>query len=82
MTEFPGCTDPAMKIGMHIILCVHAVWLQTHPCLQGYLGETLALAFSFASVASAPHLVTLFAWAVRYTHMYLASILTYCEACS
>ena len=54
MTEFQGCTGPAMKIGMHIILCVHAVWLQTHPCLKGYLGESLALAFSFASVAGAP----------------------------
>ena len=32
ITEYQGRRDPAMKIGMHIILYVHAVWLQTRPC--------------------------------------------------
>ena len=31
---------PTMKIGMHIILCVHAIWQKTHPRLKGNLGET------------------------------------------
>ena len=35
-----------------------------------------------ASVAVAPYLLALFARAVRYTHVYLASILTHCKACS
>ena len=35
-----------MKIGMHIILCVHKVWLQMHPCLKGNLCEAWACAFS------------------------------------
>ena len=40
ITEFQGCRAPTMKIGMHIILCMHAVCLQTHPCLKGNLRET------------------------------------------
>ena len=40
MTEYGGRTDTAMKIGMHIILCVHAVCQQMHPCLKGNLRET------------------------------------------
>ena len=40
MTEYQGLRDPAMKIGMHIILCVHAIWQKMHPCLKGNLGET------------------------------------------
>ena len=35
-----------MKIGMHIILFVHAVWLQSHPCLKGNIRETWACASS------------------------------------
>ena len=35
-----------MKIGMHIILCVLAAWLQMHPYLKGNLRETYARAFS------------------------------------
>ena len=35
-----------MKIGMHIILSVHAVWLQTHLCLNGNLQEAWACTFS------------------------------------
>ena len=35
-----------MKINIHIIIGVHAVWLQTHPCLKGHLQETWASAVS------------------------------------
>ena len=35
-----------MKIGMQIILCELAAWLQMHPCLKGSLQETWAHAFS------------------------------------
>ena len=35
-----------MKIGMYIILCVHAVCLQMHPYLNGNIRETWARAFS------------------------------------
>ena len=35
-----------MKIGRHITLCVQAIWLQTHPCLEGNLQEAWARAFS------------------------------------
>ena len=35
-----------MKIGMHIIFCVHAVWLKGHPCLKEHLRETWAWIFS------------------------------------
>ena len=35
-----------MKIDMHIIFCVHAVWLQNHPCLKGNLHKAWASAFS------------------------------------
>ena len=46
LTEYQGGRDPAMKIGMHIIFCVHAVWLQMHPCLKGNVREAWARAFS------------------------------------
>ena len=36
-----------MKIAMHIILRVHAVWLQTHLYLKGNLREARTHAFSF-----------------------------------
>ena len=29
-----------MKISTHVILCMHAGWLQTHPCLKGNVRET------------------------------------------
>ena len=35
-----------MKIGIHIIPGVQAVWLQMHPGLKGNLRETWALVFS------------------------------------
>ena len=50
-----------MKISMHIILYVHTVWLQTHPCLKGNLREAYIF---LASVASAPHSLAGFARAV------------------
>ena len=46
ITECQDRTDPAIKIDMYIILCVHAGWFQTHPCLKGYLREACASAFS------------------------------------
>ena len=69
-----------MKIDMHIILCVHPVWLQTHVSREIYKG--LGMYVFLASVASAPHSLTLFARAVRYTHVYLACIEAHCVACS
>ena len=39
-------TDPAMKIGMHTILCGLAIWLYMHPCLKGNVREAWARAFS------------------------------------
>ena len=40
ITEFQSCRAPTLKIDVHIILCVHAVCLQKHPCLKGNLRET------------------------------------------
>ena len=41
MTEFRGYRDPAMKIGMPIILCMCPAWLQVHPYLKGNLRQRL-----------------------------------------
>ena len=71
ITECRGSTDPAMKIGMYIILCVHAVWLQTHPCLKGNLQDLGTCIFS-ASVVFSAQLLILFACVISYTHVYLA----------
>ena len=68
-----------MKIGMHIILCMHTVLLQMLPCVQGNLQE-LGMCIFHASALGAPHLG--FAHAVQYTHLYLACILTNCAVCS
>ena len=46
VTEYQGHRDTAMKVDMHIILCVHTIWLQMHPCLKGNIGEAWACAFS------------------------------------
>ena len=40
ITDFLGCRPLAMKIDMHIILCVLAASLQMHPYLKGNLRET------------------------------------------
>ena len=42
-----------MEIGMQIILCMHALWLQIHPCLMGNMGACIFL----ASVVDSPHLL-------------------------
>ena len=34
MTEYQGCTDPAMKIDMQIFLCAHSIPINT-PMSQG-----------------------------------------------
>ena len=47
---------PAMKISMHLIFCMHAVWLKTHPCLKGNLREDWA--------RGAPHSLAVFTHAV------------------
>ena len=46
-----------MKIGMHIILCQLAAWLQMHPYLKGNLRETWARVLFLAIVACPPHLL-------------------------
>ena len=46
ITEFWGYGDSAMKIGMHMIICVLAAWLQMHPYPKGNIWETWAHAFS------------------------------------
>ena len=65
-----------MKIGMHIILCIHAVMLQMS---QGKFTRGLGTCALLASVASAPHSLAGIAHAVLYTHMYLACIFTHCS---
>ena len=37
ITEYQASRDPAMKIGMRIILCVDTVWLHMHPYRKGNL---------------------------------------------
>ena len=46
-----------MKIGMHIILCVYEVWLQTNPFLKGNLQEAWARAFSLLVLQVLPTLL-------------------------
>ena len=43
-----------MKICMHIIFCVHTVWLQMHPCLKGNIRETLGHVFSLLVLSILP----------------------------
>ena len=54
ITEYQGCRDPAMKICMHIIFCVHTVWLQMHPCLKDNIRETLGHVFSLLVLSILP----------------------------
>ena len=53
--EFQGRTDPSMRMGMHIILCVHTAWLQTHSMSQRKFTKDLCMCVFFASVAGAPN---------------------------
>ena len=54
ITESHGCRYPTMKIGMHIILCVHAVWLRMHPFLKGNLREAWARVLSLLVLLGFP----------------------------
>ena len=63
-----------MKIGRHIILCVHAVQLQVQSMPQGELTRDSGTCILLANVVDSTHLLILFAHAVRYTHVYLACI--------
>ena len=53
-----------MKIGMHIILCMHAVWLQTQPYLRGKFMRGLGKCIFLASATGAPHSLAGFACAI------------------
>ena len=62
-----------MKIGMHIFFaCTQDGYKHIHVSRVTY--ERLAQVHSPASVVGSPHLLTLFACAVRCTHVYLACI--------
>ena len=65
-----------MKIGMYIILCMHAVWLETHPCLKGNFPEAWALVFALLVLPVLPSSLNQ-GMQVPYdtcTHMYLPCV--------
>ena len=68
-----------MKIGMQIILCILAAWLQMHPCLKGEFARDLGRCVFLASVARPPQLIKGFASARIFNniHSTLTSVYTY-----
>ena len=81
ITEYQGHTDPTMKTGMHIFsACMHYDYKHIYVSRVTY--ERLVHMHSPCQCCKISHSLAGFARVILYTHMYLASILTHCGACS
>ena len=74
--EYESRTDFAMKINMHIILFMYAVWLQTHPCLKGNLKRDFGMCILLASVVASHTFIYIVCTCCK-IHVYLACISTH-----
>ena len=71
ITEYEGCTDHVVKIGMHMYSLCASILATNASMSHGKFMRGLGMCILLASVASAPC-----------TREYLAYILTKCSACS